>query len=400
MRSSKNSHFLPNISYVIGSLGLGGAEVHLSRVLPTLAANGFRLSVISLARKGAMSPTLQAEGIDVIEPPAFVDGIKRIPKLGRFLALPVLMGWLFAQMLRRRRDIVHFFLPEAYILGMPCAWLSNPHRSMLMSRRSLNDYQDKYPLSRQIERAWHQRMRYVLGNSRAVIAQLRNEGVSPERLKLIYNGLAGPRGRVAETGERVRRAFGIHNQALVMVIVANLIPYKGHMDLLQALSLCNEDLPSDWVLLCIGRDDGILDELKAMAGRLQIAEHIEWLGMRQDVADILQASDLGLLVSHQEGFSNAILEYMAAGIPVVATDVGGNAEAVANGETGMIVPAQAPEKLANAVALLAKDEQLRNRYGMAGVRRMQEHFSLESCVAAYEALYVSLLNGRASGGAA
>ncbi|MBV8697006.1 MAG: glycosyltransferase, partial [Bradyrhizobium sp.] len=125
-----------------------------------------------------------------------------------------------------------------------------------------------------------------------------------------------------------------------------------------------------------------------------LESHISLLGVRSDIPDLLNASDVAILASHQEGFSNAIIEGMQAGLPVIVTDVGGNAEAVASGETGLVVAPRDPDALAAAILRLASDGELRQRYGAAGRRRVAVHFSLEACVAAYEALYRGLLAGK------
>ena len=116
-----------------------------------------------------------------------------------------------------------------------------------------------------------------------------------------------------------------------------------------------------------------------------------WLGQRDDAPALLAAAGVGILCSHQEGFSNSILEGMAAGLPMLVTDVGGNAEAVVDGETGLVVPAHDPARLGAALASLAGDPAPRRAMGAAGRRRAAEHFSLDECVAAYERLYEGLL---------
>jgi glycosyltransferase involved in cell wall biosynthesis len=123
-------------------------------------------------------------------------------------------------------------------------------------------------------------------------------------------------------------------------------------------------------------------------------DQISFFGSRDDVADILAASDIGILASHQEGFSNAVLEGMAAGLPMVVTDVGGNAEAVLDGVTGLVVPARDPRRLAQAITQLAHDKQRRVAFGTAGRQRAAECFSQEQCKRRYDVLYRGLLAGR------
>ena len=139
-----------------------------------------------------------------------------------------------------------------------------------------------------------------------------------------------------------------------------------------------------------GGDDGYADELDALARELDLDRHISWLGIRDDVPDLLVASDMALLPSHQEGFSNAVLESMAAGLPVVATDVGGNAEAICDGSTGYIVPPHDPERLATAIVDLAGDASKRRAFGTRGRERVTSRFSLSACTASYDRLFSAL----------
>jgi glycosyltransferase involved in cell wall biosynthesis len=182
----------------------------------------------------------------------------------------------------------------------------------------------------------------------------------------------------------------IPDDALVITVIANLIAYKGHRDLVDALALIRDQLPQPWRLLAIGRDDGIGGDLKAQAQSLGLGDNIRWLGERGDVDELLSASDMFNLPSHQEGFSNALLEAMAARLPVVATAVGGNADAVVAGETGSLVPVRDPRALAAAILRLAQDPDLRASFGEAGRRRVEQRFSLQACVDRYERLYRAL----------
>jgi glycosyltransferase involved in cell wall biosynthesis len=163
--------------------------------------------------------------------------------------------------------------------------------------------------------------------------------------------------------------------------------------LLQALAGVRKGLPKDWLLLLVGRDDGIGGALKNTATELGLADRVSFMGARDDVADILRVSDVGVLCSREEGFSNAILEGMAAGLPMVVTDVGGNAEAVDDGVNGIVVPPRSPADLGRAIAKLLNDPQLRKRMGQAGYKSVRQHFSLDACIDRYEKLYDAL--GRA-----
>jgi glycosyltransferase involved in cell wall biosynthesis len=229
----------------------------------------------------------------------------------------------------------------------------------------------------------------VTGNSRAVVKELSAEGVPESKLPLIYNGID-----IASGMDRseARHALGLKDDALVGVMVANLIPYKGHHDLIEGLGLIAGQLPKGWRVLLAGRDEGLRPELEALAAARGIGEHIDFLGERSDVPRLLAAGDFGLLTSHEEGFSNVVLEGMSAGLPMIVTDVGGNAEAVLDGETGFVVPPSNPKAIGAAVLRLAGDRKVRASLGEAGRKRVAEHFSMDACLNAHLQLYRSLLD--------
>lgn len=384
--------FRSEILYIIGSLDVGGTENFLLRLLPHLANRGWSVCVFCLARRGHQASLLESHGIRVIASPLRLGSTRP----GVFVRLARLMAvgpYLFYCLLRERPRIVHMFLPASYLLGAPLARLTRTP-IVLMSRRSLNNYQRNRLLVRRLECFWHKRMTAVIGNSQRVVAQLIDEEAAPrERTVCIYNGVDVNAFKCTRLKTDVRRELGIDQDALVLISVANLIPYKGHVDLLRGLSSASENFPSEWVLLCVGRDDGIGESLKELTHKLGLNSHVRWMGTRGDVPDLLGAADISVLASHEEGFSNAILESMAAGLPVVATDVGGNAEAVVDGETGLVIPPRDSEALGNAIAKLAKDLKYRKKLGAAGQRRARDYFSLERSVAAHIVLYKALLKG-------
>lgn len=363
----------------------GGAEWHLLQVLPRLLEHNFTVEVFCLHHRGELAAEMERRGIVVLGPeiPPSRMFMRIVQSAGRALAL-------FVHLLRHRPDVVHFFLPAAYILGAPAAILARC-RIRMMSRRSQNNYQKHLIWSGFIERLWHRRMSAVLGNSKNVVKQLSEEGVQEDRLYLVYNGVD-----LSAFGQKIpqqiaRDRLGLGREALVFVIVANLIPYKGHADLLHAFARIKDGLPQNWVLLCAGRDDGIGAYLQDLVEELGLTQRVHWLGSVKDVPSLLAAADVTLLTSHEEGFSNALIEYMATGLPTVATDVGGNAEAVLDGQTGLIVPPRNPEVLGEAILRLSSDPALRKQYGEAAQAMVRERYSLDACVDNYLRLYRKVL---------
>ena len=361
---------------MIGSLDISGTERHLATIAPRLKERGWQPVIYCLAARGAQAQDAEKAGVTVIAPTWEIKASQT--SFGKFVRTLLSAAKLFTILVRRRPQIVHFFLPAAYLIGAPLAIASRrPFR--IMSRRSLNLYQQKYRNLRFFEHQLHRKMHALVGNSEAVTKELRHEaGNAP--VALIYNGVDISKYTPLPSRER-------KPDTLRLIIVANLIPYKGHADLFRALSLISHSLPSSWELLCVGRDDGIGAALAEEAKRLQIDGHIRILGSRTDIPELLASADIGILCSHQEGFSNAVLEGMAAGLPMVVTDVGGNAEAVLDRTTGFVVPAHDPNSLGKAILSLAFDPQMRAQMSKAGRLRAEKHFSLDRCIDDYDALY-------------
>ena len=389
-----------SLLHVIGSLKIGGTERHLARIAPRLHLLGWRVSIFTLTEPGPLAGPLEDQGIAVSTPP-LPGWLRRAGRWARPLRMAVVLAVLIVHLLRRQPRIVHYWLPHSYVIGMSGTLMARAFapwsrglRVRVMSRRSLNLYKRTSWALRHTESRLHRFCTAVLGNSRAVTAELEAEGVAPDRLHLIYNGV-----ETAETappdspaGRRAARlALGLPPDAVVLTKLANLIPYKGHADLLVAFAEARRRSSARLALCLVGRDDGIGPALQAQAAGLGISEDVLFLGPRSDVFSILASSDVAVMSSHEEGFSNAILEAMSAGLPVVATCVGGNAEAVLDGETGLVVPPRDPRAMADALVQLIDDPPLRRRCGEAGRRRVRAEFDLDACVRRYDSLYAGLL---------
>jgi glycosyltransferase involved in cell wall biosynthesis len=376
-----------SLMVVVASLRVGGTERHIGAILPELARAGWKIVVRRTGADGPIGDRLRASGIEVIDADISTDRLRWLPPLLRGLIAYLVHAVPMALDIRRRRPaIVHAFLPGPTIIaGFACAIAR--HRPFVASRRALNHYQATNPRAAWIERLVLARADAILGNSRAVMRDLAGEGHDPSRFALIYNG-APPAGEIVpRTVFRAREGWA--SGEIAMVIVANLLAYKGHLDLVEALAVLPPDLPH-WTLNIVGRDDGEGAAVTARAAALGLREHVRLLGPRDDVGVILAASDIAVSASHEEGFSNSVIEAMAAGLPVVATAAGGSMDAVADGVTGRLVPVRAPEKLAAALAELIADQGKRARFGAAGAERARSHFSLDACVRNYMSLYGGL----------
>jgi glycosyltransferase involved in cell wall biosynthesis len=370
-------HASPRVVIVCNKLSTGGAERHLVQILPELMARGLELELFVLERGGDLETALATSGVPLLGPLRYS---------GRPRHLLVAASALYRHIRTRRPDVLHFFLPESYLVGGIVATVAG-HPVCLMSRRSLSHYHRDHPWLAWLERLLHRRMTALLGNSQAVVDELVSETGNRRKIGLIHNGVALPP-RVDERSRALQRArLDLPGDAFVMVIVANLIHYKGHFDLLDALGLVAAKLPQPWRLVVIGRDEGIGPQLKLQAERLNLKSNILWLGARDDVEALLPAADLGLLVSHQEGFSNALIEMMGQGLPTIATAIGGNLDAIVDGQSGRLVPVKDSVRIGQVILELARDAEKRGALGLAARERTQALFSTSRCVTRYERLY-------------
>ncbi len=358
-------------------LDVGGTEKHITRILPQLRRHGIDVSLFVLERGGKLESTLASSGINIAGPGPAMSSLKRILRA----------GWQLYNHLRHHRpDIVHFFLPEPYLIGSLASMLAGID-VRIMSRRSLAHYQVRHPVLTKLEVWLHRHTSALLANSHAVLNELVNECGDRSKVALIYNGIDVAAPGNLELRMRLRGDLGIPADCFVLVIIANLIAYKGHADLFQALALANELLPKDWRLLIVGRDDGAGIVLRKQAASLGLQDHFIWLGERPDAEHLFSVADVAVLASHEEGFSNSLIEAMGQGVAVIATAVGGNLDAVVPGESGLLVPTRDPTALAAAITRLALDKEFRSQLGEAGRQRAEKQFSLDACIGGYVNLY-------------
>lgn len=373
------------ICIVTRKLDVGGTERHLVQTLPLLDRTRFEIEVTTLYRGGVLETALQDMGIRVKSPAAAL----------RPLALLESVARVFFAMRRERSTLFHFWLPEAYLIGGLCGVLLR-HRRMIMSRRSLNRYQRRHPVLARLEHRLHPRILAAVGNSSAIAEELAQEGVPKGRMHVIENGVNLDRLEPLRSRREVREDLGLRGDALVAICVANLIHYKGHLDLLSGLALAKKRTGTLIHLVCAGRDDGMGPSLIRRAESLGICETVTFLGSRSDVPDLLNAADICVLASHEEGSSNAIIEAMAVGLPTIATDVGGNREAIEHERTGLLVPQRNPEALSEALVRLAESAEFRRQLGEAAREHARARYEVSRSVSRYEEFYASItLNERA-----
>lgn len=232
----------------------------------------------------------------------------------------------------------------------------------------------------------------VVVNANAVKDILTKSGVNPNKITTIYNGLDLQRVEQRETSRTcILRQFGLpdSDNTKFVTIVANMrSPVKNHRMFLRAAGKVKERVPD--VGFIIAGEGELTKEIKAFAAELRLAEHVFFTGRCTKVAELLSISEVCVLSSESEGFSNSILEYMAASKPVVATAVGGAAEAIAENENGFLVPADDDEAMADRLIALLENPARAKEMGIRGRKFAEESFSTNAQLAKTLSLYERL----------
>lgn len=207
-----------------------------------------------------------------------------------------------------------------------------------------------------------------------------------DAVSVIYNGVDCNKFKPDyELKNRIRGDYGVGKDVFLIGIVARLVPVKNHKVLLRALQLlCSR---SDNIHLLLVGDGELKDALKAETEALGIEKAVSFLGEKDNINEILNALDVFVLCSFSEGLSVTLIEAMSTGLPVVATNVGGNPEIVKDGETGLLVPSNDPPALADAFEKLLLDTKLRAVMSFNARKRALEIFNIDDCIRNYELLY-------------
>jgi glycosyltransferase involved in cell wall biosynthesis len=379
---------------VIGTLDIGGAETQLVEMVLQLDRR-FAPSVCCLASSGPLAQRLEEAGIRVTT--IGLRGVRH-GKWRRFLPaivrLPIDLARFAVCVIAHRPLIVHGVLLHAYVLGALTGRLTGVP-VIVAGRRSLSIFKNGRRFLKLSERIANRWTDLIIANSEAVRRDaIETEQLPPDKITVIHNGLD-----LQQYGRAPDRVLNALRRDLrlgagpVVIVVANFIAYKGHEYFLRAWATVHRQLPEATALL-VG-DGPVRAAREAEARELGIDASLRFLGIRRDVPDLLAVADLLVHPSLQEGFSNALIEAMAAARPVVATDVGGNPEAVLDGETGRLVPARDADALAAAMLEILQRPDRGATLGHAGRHRACDRFQRSHMVPRYEAIYDELLARRA-----
>lgn len=328
------------LALVIGSLERGGSERQIVEFVRAAHPDHAQCVVVCLGDEGALADEVRAVGANVLALGA------------RHLYEPRVL-WRLARVFRDERpDVVYAFLFWGYSVSLPLAALAVPQACRIQARRSLPEVDvPRWSIFRGFRRIADRYSHGVIVNSLAVGgAVARHEPALSGRLWVVPNGV-----------QSVARWARPARTELTIVCVANLIAYKGHATLFGALRQLR---PNGWSLLLVGEGPERCN-IERMIASANLQERVSMLGRRFDVHDILDAADVVVLPSYSEGMPNAVLEGMAHGIPVVASDVGGVRSLLGSG-AGIVVAPGDDQALADALQRLIDDPSLREDMGEKG----------------------------------
>lgn len=382
------------IGFVIHTLESGGAEGQLVEWARALATDEFKCKVYCLVRGGFHEQRIRDLGVDIeilgYRPMRGPDG--RLDARAALTGIPAL-GRLIRAIRRDRPDILHTLLLMSDVMGAVASRFAGHRLRLVGSRRALSDCAGLGGIRAAVLRWAVRKADAVVCNSRAVVEDvIQTQGVAAERVTCIYNGVDVDRfGRARSGREAMRSALGLAPEARTIGYVGQLRPEKGHALLLRSFAELRRRHAAARLLLIGG---GPLEPtLRALAGELDIADGVHFLGIRKDIPELLSAMDMFVLPSRTEGFSNVLLEAMASGLPIVASRVGGNPEALDDGGCGLLFESGREEALTAALDRVLSEPETARQLGEAGLRRAREVFSLDALHRQLRAFYRRVAQG-------
>ncbi|MDO9464863.1 MAG: glycosyltransferase [bacterium] len=364
---------------IVPSLEMGGVERTLTSILPRLDKCQYKVYLCCLFKRDKLADIMESLGIPIIK----FRMRARLDFDGKYIAGILRLARLMKKM---QIDIVHTHLYRANLAGRIAAKLAGI--PVIITNEHNIDSWKKFP----------QRLsdRVLAGITNKIIAvsdavkdfYVKKIGISEDKIITIYNGVDISKFQTYVNINKKREEFGIKPDEKIITIIGRLQQQKGHVYFLKAAQIIRKKKPN--VKFLVVGDGPLESQLKTASDDLGISKNVIFTGLREDIPQILAMSDISVLTSLREGFSITVLESMAAGKPVVVTDVGGNSEVVKHGETGFIIPPQSPEDLALYSLNLINNQELAKKMGEEAEKRVL-NFSIDRMVEKTENLYTLLL---------
>jgi glycosyltransferase involved in cell wall biosynthesis len=384
------------VLYVVDSLGLSGKTLGLANLVLGLDPSRYRAIVASLIKpEGALVEQLRSGGVPLVHIPC-TDGLNA-----------GVVGRLLRYNTKLNPAVVHCFNPRPMLYGgIAAAATGRPVIGSLSAFACLSPDQHysflPQPLhtssrrNRMRNRLLGRMMRRMSAVSRrAADAFCEANSISPSKMRVIGYGvdLDGIDRVTPEDAARVRAEVGTREGEVLIGSVGRLVEQKDYATQLRALACIGRRSP---VRMVIAGGGPLERELRALAQQLGVADRVSWLGERRDIATLLRSLDAFVLASKFEPFGVALLEAMAAGLPIVATKVNEVPEILDGDRGGVLVPPETPAALAEALVSVASNAPLRTRLGHHVRMRARTRYSITAVRAAYQNLYDEVIDERPS----
>lgn len=367
----------PKICFLTTGLDYGGAETQLMQVAIRLRRRGWPIRMVSMLPPRAYVRELEQNGISVHS----LDMRRGVPDPRAIFRL--------VRLLRRYPcDILHSYMVHANLLARIVRLFIHIPRVVCTAQNT--DEGGRH-------REWAYRLTDHLADMTTQVSQAGLEryvrvGAAPvHKIRLVPNGVDTERFQPdAEVRQRARGELEIGESQFLWLAVGRFDPQKDYGTLLKVVAQVKD--ATDF-LLAIAGDGPLRPQMEQLAQRLGIADRVWFLGLRTDIPDLMNAADAFIMSSAWEGMPMVLLEAHATGLPIVATDVGGNHEVVLHGKSGFLVEPRSPEVLATCMEeLMRLDAETRSSMGLTGRKHVEEHYSLEGIVEQWESLYLELLS--------
>ncbi|MGA8762927.1 MAG: glycosyltransferase [Candidatus Sulfotelmatobacter sp.] len=368
LESSTVNSVPPGLFLMIDSLQTGGSERQFVALSRSIDPKSFRLHLGCIQAKGAFLDEL--------------NNVQQFPLGGSLYGLQAgrTLLRLRSHLRRHTIDIAHAFDFYANLVLVPAAKLARVP-VIIGSQRQLGDLLT--PAQSRAQMTMFRWCDAVVCNSRAAANRLVDRGLAECKITVIWNGL--PDQAFAETAPALPKIPGLLRVGMIARMNTRA---KNHSILLRVAARLQSEFPQTEFV--IAGDGPLRRDLEAEAAHLGLGDRVRFLGDRRDISAILRSLDLSVLPSASESLSNAILESMAAGVPVVASDVGGNVELVSE-ERGILFPMGDELGLSASLARLLRDGDLRRQMGRICRQFTRENFTLERMRKGHEELYARLL---------
>ena len=365
------------IAFVLHVMQVAGAEMLVAETIQRLDRR-IQPTIFCLDAIGSLGERLRSQGVEVL-------CLNRRPGRDWWVA------WRMARALRERDiEVIHAHQYTPFFYAALAKLLRRGKPRLILTEHGRHYPDVVSALRRTVNRLLLDRLadavNAVCGFSADHLARL--DGFSARRIEVIENGIDIDRYRSVSDRLALRRRLGLDPTRRYIAAVARFHPVKDHATLLRAFALVAA-ARTDVDLLLAG-DGALRADLTSLVERLGLAKRVRFLGVRSDVPDLLQAVEVFTLTSLSEAASLTLLEAMAASLPVVVTDVGGNPEIVRHGKEGLLAPRGDAEKIAAALLNLLNDPATAAAMGAAGRRRVEERYQLSQTIEAYWRLYQRL----------